>query len=238
MRSTIAVLALALACGCQSPPPPVVEKGSEPAMPDLDKNLDWMLLFKKVNASFKGASLEVILSHFADQTQASFALDPRLCYAHGPPEFWVDDSLGRALHKLEKETPEVHVEYWRGVVFVSKDGEPLPIPQTPLASPGWHDCAARAKLDVNLVHTPLEEVAGFLEHAFAMTAGAHYDRFAYSVDDSIKDRQVTASFHDLPLDRAIDVICRLADAKLVETYADGAVFAFKPAREPIAPTPR
>jgi hypothetical protein len=251
MRSTIVMLlALALACGCGSAPaksePPPSPPPPEPRR-DADAELEFKLVHKLASADFKGASLEAILSHIAEQTSCDFALDPSLCWVHGPAEFRTEGSrrLGDLLEHLQRCTPEIRIERWRGVVLVGKAGEPLLIPQTPLTGWEWRSCASRARLTVNLVHTPLEEVAGFVAHAFAYSAGSHYDRFDYQVDDSIKDRQVTASFHDLPLDHAIDVICRLADAKLVETYDEvgpieggaiimGAVFTLKP-REPVVP---
>jgi hypothetical protein len=193
-----------------------------------------------VRAEFKGASLEVILSHLSDRTGCDIALDPRLCWAHGPAEFMTNvEPLARVLGDLERFTPEADVEFWRGVVFVSKAGEPLLIPQTPLVSSDWLQMATQARLTVSLVHTPLEEVAGFINRAWRAADSYAGKNSEYKADETIKDRQVTASFHDLPLDRAIDVICRLTETKLVENCDRGYIYTytFKP-REPAAPAPR
>jgi hypothetical protein len=239
MRPAPAILlALALACGCKSTAGK--DASTTPGMKDWDTEL-FKSLDAPVGADFKGASLEVILSHLSDRTSCNMALDPRLCWAHGPAEFRTEiRTLNDVLAALQESTPEARMELWRGVVFVSKAGEPLLIPQTPLTSSDWPLSARNVKVTVNLIHTPFDEVVSFIEHAWGAGNYSGSHRSEFKTDESIKDRQVTAWFHDLPLDRAIDVVCRLTDTKFVESFdksSSTVVYTFKP-RELAAPAPR
>src|SRR5207244_8323902 len=109
-------------------------------------------------------------------------------------------------------------EQWRGVIFVTKPGEPLLVPQTPLLD-FEASRSAKMKVTVTFVHTPLREVCKYLDTYPEHIVFSLKPRF--EVANEIADRQVTASFHDIPLQSVIEVVCRLADCKMIPTERGG-----------------
>jgi hypothetical protein len=227
----VAAMALALA-GCGSAPKQdeVVDDGHT-TPEEAQARLERILNGAHITCDLKGASLEVILSQISEQAGVSVALDPRLCFAHGAPSFSCSGRyLTYALGDLKAECPEIQVEHWRGVIFVTKAGEPLLGPQTPLLSLPTE--VPHRKVNLSFVHTPLGEVCSFLKELSSNS----YWQPKWGVDPSIADRRVTATFHDAPLISVLEVVCRLADCKIVLGNLDGSsdVNVFQP-REPLSP---
>jgi hypothetical protein len=238
MKRAMAVAAMALAlAGCRSAGSLEAHQSTPE---EAQARLRSLLQGQTVTCEMKGASLEVVLSQIAEQTGASFALDPRLCFTHGPATFSAKSQrLDDTIEQLRRECPELQIELWRGVVFVTKAGEPLLVPQTPILSAPEDDLLM--KVNVTFVHTPLEEVCSSVGQVGYRTMGFVYGgswpsshtwwQTTWRVDPSIADRRVTATFHDVPLISVLEVVSRLADCKVVWR---GDANVFEP-REPVPP---
>lgn len=226
MKASPIMLVLALACGCHSSS----SRAPETTTPEeAQTRLNTLVVSKMVTCDMKGASLEVVLSQISEQTGASVALDPRLCFTHGPATYSIlNVRLDAALDELKKQCPDVQIEQWRGVLFVTKSGEPLLGPQTPLIYA--EEGVPNRKVSVAFVHTPLPEVCAYLkDYSYGSFLGA-----SWRVEPAISDRRVTATFHDIPLISLIEVVCRLADCKVVHDRNGGFENVFMP-REPVGP---
>jgi hypothetical protein len=232
-RAMLVVMAALALVGCRSAPKQdEVVDDDHTTREAAQARLERLLHGTTVTCDLKGASLEVVLSQISEQTGASVALDPRLCFTHGPAKFECSSfQLFEVLDMLRRDCPDAQIERWRGVLFVTKAGEPLIGPQTPLLSLATNSDSLR-KVNVTFVQTPLHEVCRFAKE---ITASPMWQP-KWGVDPSIADRRVTATFHDVPLISMLEVVCRLADCKIVygAQGSESEVNVFQP-REPVSP---
>src|SRR5262245_61034781 len=119
MIRAFAFIAILLLAGCRSPQRYELPAEKTTTPEEAQARLEAVLLEKQVTCDLTGASLEVTLSQLSEQTGVSFALDPRLCFTHGPQRLVLQNVyLGQGLDELKRQCPGLQIEHWRGVIFL------------------------------------------------------------------------------------------------------------------------